>query len=204
MSAAMDSNAFDPGFLVRIDDLDESPGGVAAECAGPWEVVQREDRFSVVLADAPEDRAIACFEQRSDALLMAALLPPAAAEPIFVPLPEQEAGTLALAVAHRPHDPSASARTPPDGTLAALNLLAHLVRNPRSLALVLESAGVAALRIAGRLLRRRLERVAETGRFDLDLVAEALEVPPGPGRRRELLAILEEHRRRGPRSRGES
>lgn len=146
-------NAFEPHFLDRLTQRDEPDAGAEADTAGPWKDAPAGERGHAVLREAEDlaagDRPAATFGARHLALLTAAVLPATGRPPTFHLSPEPSPEGFAVtaqgrAVGHlRRYDPM---------LMSAVNLVDFLVRTPRSLALVLATAGGLALERTGRFL----------------------------------------------------
>jgi hypothetical protein len=146
-------NAFDPHFLHHLTQHDEPDAGAEADTAGPWKEAPAGERGHAVLREAEElaqgDRPAATFGDRHLALLAAAVLPATGRPPTFHLSAELSSEGFPVtaegkAVGHlRQYDPL---------LMAAVNLVDFLVRTPRSLALVLATAGSLALERTGRIL----------------------------------------------------
>lgn len=151
-------NAFHAAFLERLLDHDQPATALAADTAGPWEVMPADGgRFRVERDGeaAGGEEPAAVLDERQAALLLAAALPGCSGRELYRLRPERRAGGYDLLRAGRSlgrlawFDPHLVA------TVAALE---QIVASPRALALVLEAAGHDALRRAGRLLARSAGR----------------------------------------------
>jgi hypothetical protein len=177
------ANAFDRSFLETLSRRGEVVSAQDAEMSGPWTVKPMAgDRFGVFRdweeagedgngeggdgqsgASAGDDPE-AVFDNREHALLTAAVLPATGRDPYFklnpVDRPEGYAvesvwGDSWVKTVGRIQ------RFQPE-ILDALHVAETLVRSPVSLAHLLEAAGPTALKLAGRILRRKLaETVGE-------------------------------------------
>ena len=158
---------FHPAFLDWLEREDDPPSRPEAEWSGDWKVFSMAPDRHLVLRgweDPGEDAPTAIFCERSVALLCAAVLPLEARPTLFVlRRPEAAPGDYAILTrdsygpeAESAAEPVGEVRSFSDAQLFALHLAAGLTRSPYALALVLEAAGPAAIRLAGEILHRRL------------------------------------------------
>lgn len=176
-SGGTTDNAFDPSFLEELARRGETPSAQDAEMSGPWTVkpmpgnrwgVFREwedpdgeggngpaEESSVGLrGDDPE----AVFDHREHALLTAAVLPATGRDPLFKLNPVDRPEGYAVESVWGDRWVGTVGRIPrfhPE-IIDALHVAESVVRSPVSLAHLLEAAGPTALRLAGRILRRKL------------------------------------------------
>jgi hypothetical protein len=153
-------NAWNPSFLSRFDERDEPPTAHEAEVAGLVTIRPVPGRgFCLYL---PGERPgldflpIACFFERSRALLAAAVLAGTGRDPAFVlrKYPNNPEGFALLAGFDRDGNPEIAGHLLhfDETWAAALHVAAALVRSPQHLALLLEAAGKAALDRTGTIL----------------------------------------------------
>jgi hypothetical protein len=170
-STRIPSPPFPPAFLRRLDDTDETtepPTAHEAEVSGLAAIHPDPGRgFCLYLPGArpgAEFPPVACFRERSRALLAAAVLAGTGRDPAFVlrhdPDPE---GFALLAGLDRDGKPDivGHLRLFDEALASALNVADALVRSPESLALLLEAAGKLALERAGALLDERVPPAGE-------------------------------------------
>jgi hypothetical protein len=165
----MKPNVWNPDFLEWLEQADEPESNTEAEWAGEWKVVSfAEDRHLVLRGweDPTQDHPLGIFQDRSVALLCAAVLPLEARPTLFiVSRPDPPRGGRAVLVrdTYQPGggidaEPVGEVRELSEHQLFALHLAACLARSPCSLALLLEAAGPTAIRLVGEILHRRLVR----------------------------------------------
>jgi hypothetical protein len=160
-------NAFAPDYLSTLSDRDESPTGIEATMAGPWEIrLVPGFGFGVFRpggeGDGEPNVPHAILKSYDTAQLVAAVLPMLGRDGAYRLDPtepiEKRAGFrlevwegenrgLEQAGVLRWHEPE---------LVDLLNLADFLARTPASLALLLDAAGESALRPAGQLLWRHL------------------------------------------------
>jgi len=161
-------NAFTSDFLDRLLERDQPATAAQAAVAGPWEVeaaggygwgVYRQGEAGAAHGgrEAGRERAgrgepAGLFEEREDALLLAAALPGSARGGALHLRPERGPDGYPLVDGGRDVGRLAWFDTHLVATLGAFRAL---VACPRCLALVLEAAGHDALEQAGRIVARR-------------------------------------------------
>lgn len=152
-AAASLHHAFDEAFLDRLLERDSPPTATRAAVAGPWEVTASGGGWRVHRqGEGRGCEPAAWFEERQDALLLAAALPASVSGEDVRLLPERGPDGYVVVGAGGPAGRLAWF----DPELAtALGTLRALVSSPRGLALLLEAAGHDALDHAGRLLAAR-------------------------------------------------
>ena len=152
-------HAFRGEFLDRLLECDQPATAAVASVAGPWEVapvggygwgVYRQGESS---AAGGRGEPAGLFEDRQDALLLAAALPGSARRGELRLRPDRGPDGYALVDAGRDAGRLAWFDSHLVATLAAFRAL---VGCPRCLALLLEAAGHDALDQAGRTLARRV------------------------------------------------
>jgi hypothetical protein len=155
-------NAFQPGFLERIGELDEPSSGPEADVAGDWHVEEIPGAgfgvYRIGEGRARSFRPVAVFHERSHALLAAAALPCTGRDAAFrlgteVELAGYPVRDIAGKLAGHLH-------LFDENLTAALHVLESLLRSPASLANLLEAAGSLALERAGVILDHRFPEPA--------------------------------------------
>jgi hypothetical protein len=157
------SNAWNPSFLRRLDDRDEPPTAHEAEVAGLVTIHPVPGRgFCLYL---PEERPgldflpIACFFERSRALLAAAVLAGTGRDPAFSLKQDSDAeGFALLSGLDRDGNPEVAGHLKlfDETWAAALHVADALVRSPGHLVLLLEAAGKVALDRTGAILDEQI------------------------------------------------
>lgn len=159
MTRGTEANAFSHDFLNYVDRQDhESEIAWEATWAGPWRVEERDGRFLVIREAGGEPEAIA--ESFEIARLLAIVFPLLGRPAHFSIEAEQDPGGVAayaIKRARREGGPETVAwgRTYLDQALEPLAALEYLLRTPSALAMLLESAPIETLRIAGALLAKK-------------------------------------------------
>jgi hypothetical protein len=150
-------NAFQPGFLDRIGEIDEPPTGPEAEVAGPTFIEEIPGAGYGVYRSGEGHRRgfrpVAVFRERSHALLAAAALPGTGRDAAFHLGTEPELAGYPVRditgkIAGHLHLFDESLKD-------ALHVLDSILRSPEALANVLEAAGSLALERAGVILDQR-------------------------------------------------
>ncbi|HKV08811.1 MAG TPA: hypothetical protein VJ725_11775 [Thermoanaerobaculia bacterium] len=155
-------NAFAEEFLEHFDQFDEPLTGPEAETVGPWRVLPvgtENGGWAVLrLGESPDqgDWPAAVFNRRERALLAAAVLPGTGRDPLYRLHTDAEAGGF-FALEALGDGVAGYFRLFNEELKTALHVVDALVRSPLALSYLLEAAGPAALRQAGRLLRQRVE-----------------------------------------------
>jgi hypothetical protein len=156
-------NAFDPGFLKRISQVDEPATGAEADVAGPWHFVEIPGTgfglFRLGETRARWFEPTAIFDDRSLALIAAAVLPGTCRDAAFHLALEPEKGGFALSdvgggtVGHF--------ALFDENLRDALHVVETILRSPEALANLLEAAGSLALERAGAILDQRFPEPAK-------------------------------------------
>lgn len=170
------SNAFEPSFLSALARTGEVATAPEAEMTGPWRICRLpDDRYGLFREwEAPGDRATrsngssedapsetpeAVFRHRAHALLAAAVLPATGRERLFKVGSQRRSGGFVLESVWGDRWVTSIGRLrcfQPE-IADALHVVESVVRSPVALAYLLEAAGSTALKLAGRLLRQRLQ-----------------------------------------------
>jgi hypothetical protein len=172
-------NAFKEEYLNVLQQKDETVASAELELAGPWRVERDGERFLLFReweglehGDQPE-----ATSQDVELVALLQLALPALARPQLLRLGEWEEprGHQLLAdgapVAHmRRYAPEA---------LAAVHVLASVIRSPKALATLLELAGPTGQEMTGQLLVRRVANAAAAGMDGTDTAVIAV-VPGKP------------------------
>lgn len=156
---------FTPAFLERIRRLENPPAARQASLSGPWEVETiptREHGARYVVCRRAEPfteggSVFGVFPSRTVALATAAVLP-AVGAPMGLHL-NGKGHRLGHALHDGPDFLGHLARAE-ERLLPGLHTVRCLLSDPDALALVMEAAGPEALAILGRVLHRRVEKVA--------------------------------------------
>ena len=163
-------NAFTASFLGRLAERDEPPTAGDADVAGPWRIESIPGHgFGLFRMGESLSRGfapVAVFPSRWLALLMAGILPGTGRDPLLLLSKQPDAHgvyPVALAGGGDDGDGGDGGRRPPVGffqlfdekALDALNAVIHLIREPQSLAYVLEAAGSVTLERCGAILDER-------------------------------------------------
>jgi hypothetical protein len=162
-SSPSSRNAFTPEFLQRIGERDEPLTAAEADVAGPWAVEKLPGvgwgLFRTGEGAARQFRPHGVFRDRAVALLFAAVLPGTGRDKAF--RLSKDAEGAGYAVEAGPEGDVVGYLALFDETLvASAHAVECLVRQPESLANLLEAAGGLALERAGAILDAR---VAGTG-----------------------------------------
>jgi hypothetical protein len=159
------TTVFTPAFLERIRRLKNPPTARQAALSGPWEVepvwsVEHGRQHGVSRRDEPlakGGKVFGVFASRETALQTAAVLP-AVGAPMNLHL-NANGHRLGFALHDGPEFLGHLSRDEPR-LLPHLHLARSLVADPAALAALMEAAGPEALAMLGRLLHRRLEKLA--------------------------------------------
>ena len=176
-SNSTSANAFDPSFLEDLARRGETASAQDAEMSGPWTVKPLPGNRWGVFRDWEEadgeggdgadrngseplqgDDPEAVFDHREHALLTAAVLPATGRDPYFKLNPSDRPEGYGVESVWGDRWVGTVGRVPrfhPE-IIDALHVAESVVRSPVSLAHLLEAAGPTALRLAGRILRRKL------------------------------------------------
>ena len=155
-------NAFTPEFLQRIGERDEPLTAAEADVAGPWTIEKLPGAgwglFRVGEGSARQFRPAAIFRDRAVALLFAAVLPGTGRDKAFRLRKEAEAEGGGYAVESAPDGRVIGFLALFDESLVdAAHAVECLVRQPDSLAKLLEAAGGLALERSGAILDARVD-----------------------------------------------
>jgi len=181
-SGSTKDNAFDPSFLEDLAERGETASAQDAEMSGPWTVKPMPGKRWGVFRDWEDpdgegsngaasdasgglqgDDPEAVFDHREHALLTAAVLPATGRDPLFKLNPVDRPEGYGVESVWGDRWVGTVGRVPrfhPE-IIDALHVAESIVRSPVSLAHLLEAAGPTALRLAGRILRRKLAEGAE-------------------------------------------
>jgi len=159
-------NVFTSQFLCRMAERDEPPTAGGADLAGPWRIETILGKgfglFRLGESLARGSAPVAVFPSRWLALLTAAVLPGTGRDPLFRIDKQPNANgvyPLLLPGSHG-EELAGHLRVFDEALVHALNVVAHLLQSPESLAWLLEAAGAVALERCGAILD---ERTAEAG-----------------------------------------
>jgi hypothetical protein len=161
-TSAVHPNAFTPLFLRRLGERDEPPTVGDADVAGPWRVEPIPGLgfglFRIGETLARGHAPVAVFPSRWLALIAAAVLPGTGRDPLLRIDKQPDAdGAYPLLLPGRDGDELAGRLRLFDEPLVdALNVVAHLLQTPQSLAWLLEAAGSVALERCGAILDERM------------------------------------------------
>jgi hypothetical protein len=152
-------NAFTPNFLQRIGERDEPLTAAEADVAGPWSVEMMPGvgwgLFRAGEGAARQSRPFAVFRDRAVALLFAAVLPGTGRDKAFHLHKDAEGAGYAVEAGADGGVVGYFALF--DETLVdAAHVVECLMRQPESLANLLEAAGGLALERAGAILDARV------------------------------------------------
>jgi len=160
------ATVFTPAFLERIRRLQNPPSARQAALSGPWEVEpvwtgENGRQYGVSRREEPlanGGTAFGVFRSRETALQTAAVLP-AVGTPMTLHLNGNGHHRLGYALHDGQEFLGHLTRDEPE-LLSHLHLVRCLAADPDALAGLLEAAGPQALAMLGRVLHRRLEKVA--------------------------------------------
>lgn len=152
-------NAFRRSFLRRISERDEPPTGGEADVAGPWWIEELPGgAFGLFRLGESHGRGFApaaVFQDRSIALLAAAVLPGTGRDAAF--RLHKDAGPEGFTLeTGNGGEPVGHLSLFDESLIEALHVVETLVRAPESLANLLEAAGPIALERAGAILEERV------------------------------------------------
>jgi hypothetical protein len=159
-------NAFTQLFLRRLGEGDEPPTAGDADVAGPWRIEPVPGwgfgLFRIGETLARGHAPVAVFPSRWLALLAAAVLPGTGRDPLLRIDPQSDAdGAYPLLLPGRDGSELAGRlRLFDEPLVGALNVAAHLLQSPESLAWLLEAAGSVALERCGAILDERTAQAA--------------------------------------------
>ena len=161
-------NAFTQSFLNRLAERDEPPTAGEADVAGPWRIEKIPGHgFGLFRLGESLRRGFApaaVFPSRWLALICAAILPGTGQDPLLLLSKEPDAdGAYPVTLSGGGSDDGDGGEGPvgffplfEEKAMDAMNVLAHLLRSPESLAFVLEAAGSVALERCGVILDERV------------------------------------------------
>jgi hypothetical protein len=154
-------NVFTTQFLCRMADRDEPPTAGDADVAGPWRIESIPGRgfglFRLGESLARGFAPMAVFPSRWLALLAAAVLPGTGRDPLFRidKQPNADGVYPLLLPGLQGEELAGQLRVFDEALVDALNVVAHLLQSPESLAWLLEAAGSVALERCGAILDER-------------------------------------------------
>ena len=149
-------NAFDPSFLAKVAEPDLGSLSLKeAEVAGPWRVAEHGDRWGVFQEHDPEP--VAVLEFRETAFLLAAVLPIAGRQRLYLPEVSDrgEGWSLETIAGARGLSSVGQVRGVDDEVLSHLDTVEYLLRSPDSLAHFLQAAPAETLEQVGAILADR-------------------------------------------------
>jgi hypothetical protein len=160
-------NAFDAGFLTRLEEQEEPPTAAEAELAGPWRIEPLPKSvgggyglFRAGESTARGFRPQARFVTLWAAKLVAALLPGLARDSAYRLRTEADAPGFALESREAWGAVIGYVEVFDPNLVEALNVADALMRSPWALALFLEACGKTALEKAGAILDARLQKIS--------------------------------------------
>ena len=163
-SPSQPPNAFTREFLAKLRRLDDPPSARESSLRGPWEVEElraMESRlFGVTRRDEPFREGgglLGVFPTRAEALQLAAALP-AIGAPVALHL--NRCGRRRGYALHDGQDFLGHVARDDAALAPTLHVVRRLRADPDALALLLEAAGPEALKILGRAIQRRIDRLA--------------------------------------------
>jgi hypothetical protein len=160
-TSAVHPNVFTTQFLCRMAERDEPPTAGDADVAGPWRIESIPGHgfglFRVGESLAHGFAPIAVFPSRWLALLTAAVLPGTGRDPLFRidKQPDADGVYPLLLPGLHGEELAGQLRLFDEPLVDALNVVAHLLQAPESLAWLLEAAGAVALERCGAILDER-------------------------------------------------
>jgi hypothetical protein len=160
-TSSVHPNAFTNLFLTRLAEQDEPPTAGDADVAGPWRIEpipgQGFGLFRIGETLVRGFAPVAIFPSRWLALLAAAVLPGTGRDPLLRIDKQADAdGGYPLLLPGKDGDEVAGRLQLFDERLVdALNVAAHLLQAPESLAWLLEAAGAVALERCGAIFDER-------------------------------------------------
>jgi hypothetical protein len=158
-------NAFTTQFLSRFAEQDEPPTAGDADVAGPWRIEEifwngghGFGLFRIGETHARGFTPVAIFPSRWLALVMAAILPGTGRDPLFRIEKEADADGVYPLILPGPEGGEVVGRLQlfDEAAVGAMNVVAHLLQAPESLACLLEAAGAVALERCGAILDERI------------------------------------------------
>jgi hypothetical protein len=154
-------NIFTTQFLSRMAERDEPPTAGDADVSGPWQIEPIPGRgfglFRIGESLARGHAPVAVFPSRWLALLAAAVLPGTGRDPLLRLDKQPDAAGLypLLVPGLQGEELAGHLRLFDEALVAALNVAAHLLQSPESLAWLLEAAGAVALERCGAIIAER-------------------------------------------------
>ena len=166
-TSAVHPNTFTQPFLSRLAERDEPPTAGDADVAGPWRI-EPVPGYGFGLFRIGESLArgfapVAVFPSRWLALVMAAILPGTGRDPLFRIEKDPDADGVYPLILLGPDGGEVVGRLQlfDEAAVDGMNVVAHLLQAPESLAYLLEAAGAVALERCGAILDERIA-TAET------------------------------------------
>jgi hypothetical protein len=159
-------NAFGQIFLHRLGERDEPPTAGDADVAGPWRIEPVVWRgwhgfglFRIGESLARGHAPAAVFPSRWLALIAAAVLPGTGRDPLvrIEKQPDEDGGYPLVLPGPEGTEVVGRLQLFDETLVDALNVAAHLLQAPESLAWLLEAAGAVALERCGAILDERTE-----------------------------------------------
>ena len=154
-------NIFTTQFLSRMAERDEPPTAGDADVSGPWQIEPIPGRgfglFRIGESLARGHAPVAVFPSRWLALLAAAVLPGTGRDPLLRLDKQPDAAGLypLLVPGLEGEELAGQLRLFDEALVGALNVAAHLLQSPESLAWLLEAAGAVALERCGAIIAER-------------------------------------------------
>jgi hypothetical protein len=161
ITPAVHPNVFTSQFLCRMAERDEPPTAGDADVAGPWRIEPIPGRgfglFRLGESLARGFAPVAVFPSRWLALLTAAVLPGTGRDPLLRidKQPDADGVYPLLLPGLQGEEVAGQLRVFDEHLVDALNVVAHLLQSPESLAWLLEAAGAVALERCGAILDER-------------------------------------------------
>jgi hypothetical protein len=162
-------NAFNPVFLSRLAERDEPPTAGDADVAGPWRIEPIPGHgfglFRIGESLARGFAPVAVFPSRWLALVMAAILPGTGRDPLFRIEKDPDADGVYPLILPGPDGGEVVGRLQlfDEAAVDGMNVVAHLLQAPESLAYLLEAAGAVALERCGAILDERTAAAEAAG-----------------------------------------
>ncbi|HYQ84037.1 MAG TPA: hypothetical protein VEP28_08545 [Rubrobacter sp.] len=163
-TSAPHPNVFTTRFLALLGERDEPPTAGDADVAGPWRIEAVDWRgnrgfglFRLGESLARGFAPLAVFPSRWLALLTAAVLPGTGRDPLLRidKQPDADGVYPLLLPGLQGEEVAGQLRVFDEHLVDALNVVAHLLQSPESLAWLLEAAGAVALERCGAILDER-------------------------------------------------
>ena len=168
-TSAVHPNAFTALFLRRLAERDEPPTAGDADVAGPWRIEPIPGHgfglFRIGESLARGFAPVAVFPSRWLALVMAAILPGTGRDPLFRIEKDPDTDGVYPLILPGPDGGEVVGRLQlfDEAAVAAMNVVAHLLQAPESLAYLLEAAGAVALERCGAILDERIATAHAAG-----------------------------------------